>query len=419
MPDRAGSAHAVDRVRIRPGAGPHASTIGRRLARVAGQYLGPALDRALVGIDDDLTVERITVTFPADPEELDDEAVAMLWASLVRESLERVRTVRQLPEVQDGATDAHRDSPDPQRHPQPDAQELMTVVGALQRWARDGTPPTSSELELAVGRAGLADRALAELPHSWRALARQLLDQAAAAATASAPGTTAPHPADAEPPSDTTAGRRAHPAALGRSGRKANGAPMQPLAAEQPTSAPHGSPEVLPPEARTGGPQAAGSSWGGLVLLHYRLRPYLEKTADSEPGLDPLEVRTAALALLVDDLEATVDPLVRLLAGHPDWSTSPDDPNPVVWRDRTVAAARADRLLQDFASDLPGFGASSPGFVREQWVRRRALLFEDPPAVLLTLERRPLDLVLDRLPYPIGALRLPWTPPMFLGWEKP
>jgi hypothetical protein len=39
--------------------------------------------------------------------------------------------------------------------------------------------------------------------------------------------------------------------------------------------------------------------------------------------------------------------------------------------------------------------------------------------VLLHLGRRPLDLVLDRLPYPTGALRFPWTPTVLVGWEAP
>ena len=418
MPRREDNAHTVDRVRIRPGVGPRATTTARRLARVAGQHLGPALDRALADVDDDLTVERVTVTFPADPDELDDEAVAMLWASLVRNSLERIRTTRHPPAVQVGSEYADRDDPDPQGPPPPDAQDLTTVVGALQRWARDGTAPTPTELELAVGRADLADRALTELPHSWRALVRQLLDQAAAAAPATTPGTAAPHPADAEPPPNSTARRGTRPAAPGQPAREANDTSVQPPAAQRPAHASYESP-VRPPATQTGAARVAVSSWGGLVLLHYRLRPYLEQAADSESDFDPLEVRIAALALLLDEPGSAADPLVRLLAGDPDWSTSPDDPQPVPLRDRTAATARAELLLQDFAGDLPGFGRSSAGFVREQWVRRRARLLEDPPAVLLTLERRPLDLVLDRLPYPIGALRLPWTPPLFVGWERP
>ncbi len=55
--------------------------------------------------------------------------------------------------------------------------------------------------------------------------------------------------------------------------------------------------------------------------------------------------------------------------------------------------------------------------MRFHWIDRRALLVVDEDAVLLRLEHRPLDLVLDRLPYPIGALRLPWTPTLLVGWE--
>ena len=160
------------------------------------------------------------------------------------------------------------------------------------------------------------------------------------------------------------------------------------------------------------------SSWGGLVLLHYRLRPYLERAVEAEPDLAAAVVRTAALNLVVGDPAVAADPLVALLSERPDWRDVVE-PDPFVWRNPTEATDRAERLLRDFAGDLPGFGASSGDFVREQWLRRRALLLEDPPAVLLTLEPRPLDLVLDRLPYPIGALRLPWTPPLVVGWERP
>jgi hypothetical protein len=411
-----GVAHTVDRVRIRPGAGPRSASTGRRLVRIAHEHLGPALDRALSDVDDELDIERIVVTFPADPDELDDEAVAMLWASLVRDSLERLRGARG-PSTTSVTTALVADQGQADGAvPASPAADLVALVGALQRWTRDGTAPTKSELELGLDRPDMAEQALAQLPEPWPALARELLGRAAVPTSGDAlspppslvaarPGTPAPSPPTAPP----GAGREAAESA----------APVPPPPGPQGSTAEEArDPEVPSAATEPWSAQVPVSGWGGLVLLHYRLRPYLEQAAGAEPGRDPVTVRTAALALLAEDPSAAGDPLVGLLSGHLAWSTA-EEHGRFAWRDPGAAAARAHRLLQDFAGDLPGFGASSPGFVREQWLRRRALLLEDPPAVLLTLERRPLDLVLERLPYPIGALRLPWTPPLFVGWERP
>jgi hypothetical protein len=410
--------HSVDRVRIRPGAGPRAATTGRRLARIAGQHLGLALDRALADVDDDLTIERVVVTFPADPDELDDEAVAMLWASLVRDSIEKILGARlPLAAEQPVSEGSDTGTARPQAAARVDAQELAAVLGALQRWARDGTPLMPAELELAVARPGLADLAIAELPQPWRAPARQLVEEAAgdgplATAGAHDPVHSGPTPGTTgQPPACRTA--TAGPAPVSTETRASVSASREPVAAA------YAEPVAIPPAAQEAGTGVAVSSWGGLVLLHYRLRPYLERAAEGVQGMDPVAVRTAALALLVDDAAAAADPIARLIAGHGDWSTPPDEQHRVDWPDPAAAVGHAERLLHDFAGDLPGFGTSSAGFVRGQWLRRRALLLEDPPAVLTTLERRPLDLVLDRLPYPIGALRLPWTPALFIGWERP
>ena len=416
MADRA--LHSVNRVRIRPGRGPHAATTGRRLARIAGRYLGPALDRALADVDGDLTVERVVVTFPADPDELDDEAVAMLWASLVRDSLERIRGTRQPAAANEPTAEvADPANPRPRAAAQVDAQELAAVLGALQRWARDGAPLTPAELDLAVQRPGLADRAVAELSEPWRAAARQLVEEAIGLR---GPATRAAQdPADGEETPDLTGRLAAGPVVLPGAGSASTTTPAPAEAAQRPTPPAYAGTAAMPPLAPAETTGVAVSSWGGLVLLHYRLRAYLELAADDEASLDALAVRAAALKLLTGEPAAVADPITRLLAGDPDWSASGDERDQIRWRDPSAAAARAEGLLQQFASDLPGFAASSAGFVRGQWVRRRALLLEDSPAVLITLERRPLDLVLDRLPYPIGALRLPWTPSLFIGWERP
>jgi hypothetical protein len=115
---------------------------------------------------------------------------------------------------------------------------------------------------------------------------------------------------------------------------------------------------------------------------------------------------------------ARPDALVRFLAGDPDWRR-PTPAAPAVLADPASAAEAADDALRAFARDLPGFARSTPQFVRDEWVRRSGTLLADGSEVQLHLGRRPLDLVLDRLPYPIGAFRFPWTPTVLVGWVPP
>src|SRR6478735_4558800 len=69
----------VDTLRLR---GAH----GRRLARVAARALPAALDRALADVGD-LDVASVQVVLDLDPEQYDDETLAVLWADLVRAEL--------------------------------------------------------------------------------------------------------------------------------------------------------------------------------------------------------------------------------------------------------------------------------------------------------------------------------------------
>lgn len=405
----------VDRVRIRPGPGPRAAARARRLARIAHRHLGPALDRALADVDDDLTIELVTVTFPADPDELDDQAVAMLWAALIRDSVEALRGNATPPSTPTVGDPADRDL-GPPGAVSAAAADLAGLVGVLQRWVRDGTPPSRAQVRLALHQPDLADRALAQLAEPWRSLTREMLGRAAVSASEREPDeprfTDTPPAAPAGPPGDRAAGIATSPSEPKQADRVRRGrivtADRNGVTGPQP-AARHTLTTPVPVPVPM-------SDWGGLVLLHHRLRAYLTRAEKGAPDLDPIAVRVAALAGVVDDPMAVADPLVRLLAGVPDWPV-PVDRAGVVHPD--VDHGDVDRILREFAGDLPGFGGSSASFVREQWLRRRALLLEDAAAVRLTLQRRPLDLVLDRIPYPIGALRLPWTPPMFVGWERP
>jgi hypothetical protein len=153
---------------------------------------------------------------------------------------------------------------------------------------------------------------------------------------------------------------------------------------------------------------------GGLVLLYPWLHDYLSgELPVPEPlhGVDPVvAARLWALAALgSDDPEPLVgDPLARLLAGAEptDEATPPLRAEPCPALD----AARA-RVLSDFAALLPGLEGSSAEYVRRWFILREALVEPVEEGVLLVrLAGGPLDVLLERLPYPLGAFRLPWTP---------
>jgi hypothetical protein len=124
-------------------------------------------------------------------------------------------------------------------------------------------------------------------------------------------------------------------------------------------------------------------------------------------------VREAALAAVVDPDDPTFadDPLVRLLAGyHAGHEVEPRVRTPLSGA-REIAES-AGGVLAGFTALLPGFERSSEAFVRASWVARAGLLDTDRDPVLLTAATHPLDVLLPRLPYPVGLLKLPWSAPV-------
>ena len=75
-------------------------------------------------------------------------------------------------------------------------------------------------------------------------------------------------------------------------------------------------------------------------------------------------------------------------------------------------ADSATRVLAAFAALLPGFEQSTAAFVRQSWIARLGLLDLDREPFLLTAAIHPLDVMLPRLPYPVGLIKLPWSPPL-------
>lgn len=153
-----------------------------------------------------------------------------------------------------------------------------------------------------------------------------------------------------------------------------------------------------------GAPPGWWSTAAGLVYLY----PWLGDLLD---GGDERE-RLWLLGALVepDGEQALVDPFVRLLAG--DEPAGDQDP-PFLADEATRAAhaVQAEATLASFAALLPGFERSSPAYLRVHVLQRGGLLEPQPDgAYRLVLEPGPLDPVLERLPYPLAAFRLPWAP---------
>jgi hypothetical protein len=147
----------------------------------------------------------------------------------------------------------------------------------------------------------------------------------------------------------------------------------------------------------------------GLSLLYPWLADHCRAAVDLHPGLDPVVVRTHALAALVDpdDPRHVHDPFVALLAGQ-----AIDDVEQIRLSLAEEVRAAADEVLASFASLLPGFAGSSPDFVRAEWIQRIGVLDTAADPVRLTARSHPLDVVLPQLPYPLALFRLPWSPPV-------
>ncbi|MGA5761802.1 contractile injection system tape measure protein [Nonomuraea bangladeshensis] len=392
-----------------------------RLARLAAERLPAALDRALAPLPSgaSLRLERLVVPLPFDPDDYDDETVAVLWADRIRLALAGCLTA--VP-ARDGGSPRAVEA----RSPSPDAEEVLgrlvrmspEALAMVARSLLAAEPGTLTKLWQVLGPAGRAV-VLAALrrpaardpwqpafgwPHALagpggpsRALPgtdRQDRDTGMAA-SAREPDTwvaawheTAGRAADAQPAGDPSA--ETITAALRRLAVRQSAAPVATDAA---------------------GPRP--SLAGGLVLLYPWLGEYLEGTAAAFPDAAPIDVRCAALATLADPgscADLAADPLVTCLAGAPDgWSVAPVD----------LPVGTGTWVLAAFAGALDGFQRSTPGFVRAHFIDRPAWLEREPDGdVTVRLARMPLDLVLDRLPFPLGPMRLPWTPVVRIAFQE-
>ncbi|GGN36021.1 hypothetical protein FHR83_006290 [Actinoplanes campanulatus] len=392
---------AVGILRIR---GPHAG----RLARVAARMLPAALDRALADVDD-VVVDRVEVRLAVDIDGCDDETLAVLWADAIRARVLAAgdgRTRRPVTPV----TPAAEHAPLP-------VTGAPTVLAAARAWLA-----AAAAADPAAGRAGghrgadalpralltLSDAAVARAvaaaagPPEWVALMTRL-----GSALGVPPATDGPSPADGgHPPAPTPV------APL----------PSGPTSAPTPDDRPRRETEVLAAVAgladlaaphATAVDLATVTRAAGLVLLYPWLAEHCRRAEGLHPELDPLDVREAALAAVVDPDDRTLadDPLVRLLAGRPaPICAGPRRRHPPAHAPEVAQSALG--VLASFTALIPGFERSTPAFIRGAWIARRGLVDTDRDPVLLLAATHPLDVVFPRLPYPVGLLRLPWSRPL-------
>ncbi|WP_328875176.1 contractile injection system tape measure protein [Streptomyces sp. NBC_00287] len=390
---------AVDTVRLR---GPHA----RRLAGVAARALPAALERALADVGD-VQVDNLVVRLDVDVTAHDDETLAVLWADAIRAQLTAVR--------RESAPIVPRPSAgDPAGGCVPGPRDVLAAVHALcTPDAKPGTPMPRAVLDLADS--GTARAVAEELgADGWASLLHRLSRALRLPVPDPAPATGWAAPAQVPVPRPALPS--AAPEGAGTEQRSADEADSLPARAQLPFRLG----EVLDvlaelsqlvDESTAAVDTAAITRGAGLVLLYPWLAEHCRRAEDLHPGLDALAVREAALAALVDpdDPALANDPLIGLLAGR--TSPEPDAPRVPLPRQAEVAES-AVHVLASFAALLPGFERSSPAYVRGSWITRLGVVDRDRDPVLLTAATRPLDVVLTQLPYPVGLIKLPWSPPL-------
>lgn len=156
----------------------------------------------------------------------------------------------------------------------------------------------------------------------------------------------------------------------------------------------------------------------GLVLLH----PFLPTLFEAR-GL-------AARGRFADD--ATRQHAIHLAAFLATGERAPREPDLVMAKllcgwplDETVApatlddadAAEGEALLHAAIDHWTALGRASPAALRETFLLRPGQLGRSAEGWRLEVERRGTDVLLDRLPWGLGAVRLPWMRrPLFVEW---
>ncbi len=78
----------------------------------------------------------------------------------------------------------------------------------------------------------------------------------------------------------------------------------------------------------------------------------------------------------------------------------------------------AEGLIQAVIQHWSAIGSSSVDGFRGNWLIRDGVLSETEEQWELTVEKRPYDILLERLPFSYNIIKLPWmTKPLCVNWE--
>jgi len=161
------------------------------------------------------------------------------------------------------------------------------------------------------------------------------------------------------------------------------------------------------PEARQGLPVVHA----GLVLLHpflpriFAALGLLEDAGAFRSPEAPAQAAMICHALATGTVEAEEPDLTvpRLLCGLPSTISLPRAPAmPARWRDE------AEGLLQAVIGHWPALGRTTPDGLRTGFLQRAGVLEPGPAGPRLAVEASGIDVLLDRLPWPLSQVRTPF-----------
>jgi hypothetical protein len=162
------------------------------------------------------------------------------------------------------------------------------------------------------------------------------------------------------------------------------------------------------------------ASNAGVVLLHPFLKPFFDSINLLKEGkFDNNKDRRRAAALIHYLATGTTEmaeyemTLPKLLVGLP--LQNPVDRQLIL---TDTERTEADNLLRAVLNHWKALGSTSPAGLREGFLQRSGKLTHREDGWLLQVETKTLDILIDKLPWGMGIIRLGWMPEMlFVEWH--